>query len=259
MKLSPIVYVAAPYSDRDSAVRLQRFEQVNLLCDDLQRMGMPFISPISQSHPIGEMGHSSDTLFWAWENFSMQARCDMLLVYQLPGWEFSAGVAREVKFAKELGQRCYYHVNDSDHYVALRQFYRKVMDEKLVGHGAKEQAVWDAWQAKLDEMNALYDTPNPALGCPGFQQTERTDHDDGDREDGAGAGSIRRLAGRRGSRGRIADVHRPGQRGSGASMAGQWWDGGPGRPDPPAGVGDGGVAEAVSGFGVNTPTGKRDR
>lgn len=109
LPLPPIVYVATPYSDPDPAVRQQRFERVNRLCGELFGAGIPFVSPISQSHPIAVEGGETSWEQWRFQDLTLLARCSMLLVYQQPGWEHSKGVKAESDLAEQLDLEFFWH------------------------------------------------------------------------------------------------------------------------------------------------------
>lgn len=96
-----LVYLAAPYSHPDPAVREARFREINRAAGELMAAGTLVYSPISHTHPILEVCG----LPKGWEAYdrAMLSRCSRVIVLQLEGWEASVGVAAEIRIAEELG------------------------------------------------------------------------------------------------------------------------------------------------------------
>ena len=88
------------YSKQEREVKQKRFEAVNEVAAKLIKKGFVVISPISHSHPIAEQCNI-DASFetWAGLDFALIARCDMVFVLCLKGWEDSQGVKNEINFA----------------------------------------------------------------------------------------------------------------------------------------------------------------
>lgn len=64
------------------------------------RRGLVVYSPIVHNHPIAELiDLPKDWAFWEKIDITMLAKCDMLYVLKINGWEKSRGVAAEIKFA----------------------------------------------------------------------------------------------------------------------------------------------------------------
>jgi hypothetical protein len=62
--------------------------------------------PIAHSHPIAEqmpVGLAVDGDFWKRQDAPYIYACDELIVYMLPGWEQSKGIATEIGIAKDRG------------------------------------------------------------------------------------------------------------------------------------------------------------
>jgi hypothetical protein len=99
----PLIYLASPYSDIDPAVREERFQAVCRHASHMRDTGHLVFSPIAASHPLTLHG-SPDTLA-SWQEFDelMLARCDMLVVLALEGWQQSPGVGAEIDLALKLG------------------------------------------------------------------------------------------------------------------------------------------------------------
>lgn len=99
-----MIYLAAPYSHDDPAVRQQRFERINRVAARLMSDGARLFSPISHTHPICLAGRLP-TGWDYWERYdrTILDACDALLVLMLDGWKESTGVAAEIDIADELG------------------------------------------------------------------------------------------------------------------------------------------------------------
>ena len=99
-----LLYIAAPYTDEDPDVRLQRFEATNRVAARFARLGIPVYSPISHWHPVAEQcGLQHD--WGTWEHIDL-AYLDVswaVVVLCLTGWVHSRGVTAEIAAAKERG------------------------------------------------------------------------------------------------------------------------------------------------------------
>ena len=99
-KVKSLVYLAAPYSHDDPAVRQERFEKINEAASFLMRRGLRIFSPISHSHPIALAGGlPGDWEFWKGYDEEILSACRALVVLLLPGWDTSTGVREETKIA----------------------------------------------------------------------------------------------------------------------------------------------------------------
>ena len=97
-----IVYLAAPYSHDDPAVKQQRFDLINQVAAHFMNDGLTIFSPISMSHPIAKYGLPTDWDFWCnCDTKFIKASCE-LMVLQLPGWQESTGVTAEIEIANAL-------------------------------------------------------------------------------------------------------------------------------------------------------------
>jgi hypothetical protein len=105
-----LVYLASPYTHVDPEVRETRFREVCALASSLMSRGIKVFSPIAHSHPILIHGRDCDPGWAHWKAFDlhMLAKCDVLLVYTLDGWEESTGVQAEIEEAEFLSMRRLY-------------------------------------------------------------------------------------------------------------------------------------------------------
>lgn len=99
----PLVYVAAPYSHEHPEVVAGRMHAFDAAIARLLLEGECFpISPLMNHAIIGRHNIPGDWTFW--QNYSRRllARCDEVLVLDLPGWAESAGVTGEIELARSL-------------------------------------------------------------------------------------------------------------------------------------------------------------
>ena len=98
-----LVYLAVPYSDKDWAVKENRFDRVNQVAAILIARGENIFSPISMAHPIAKAGDlPGNWEFWDKFDRAYLECCKKMYVLMLDGWENSNGVKAEIKIAEEL-------------------------------------------------------------------------------------------------------------------------------------------------------------
>jgi hypothetical protein len=97
-----LVYLASPYAHPSAAVREARLEAVRYLCGQMVNQGRIVMSPLVY---LGELAYKGVHPPQGWYAFDLQllARCDEMLVLQLPGWEDSRGVLVEIAGAQTKG------------------------------------------------------------------------------------------------------------------------------------------------------------
>lgn len=100
------VYLAGPYSHKDEAVRLERYDQLTHCTSLIMAEGIPVFSPITHSHNAAAylpqhllMNHG----FWMQQDLPVLRRAAVLTVVQLPGWTTSLGVKAEIEEARRVG------------------------------------------------------------------------------------------------------------------------------------------------------------
>lgn len=100
-----LIYLAAPYSDKDPWIMENRFQLINKAASVLMSRGVYVFSPISHTHPIAVASNGDLPRGWEfWEEYDklMIRNCSEMYVLCLDGWEASIGVKAEMKIAKEL-------------------------------------------------------------------------------------------------------------------------------------------------------------
>lgn len=104
-------YIACPYTDPDLKVEEDRFAAVRHFVAEYARRGRVVYSPILHFHEAARVhGLPTSAAFWREHNAVMLRHAARLLVYCLPGWDQSVGVAFEV----DLARRCHIPVDYVD-------------------------------------------------------------------------------------------------------------------------------------------------
>ena len=105
-----LIYIASPYTNPDSIIRIQNYLDVTKIAADLVSEGHVAISPITYGHVLSECKEMpTDWGFWMDFCTVLLSKCDKILVCNtIPGWENSKGVAAEIEFAKQNGIKVEY-------------------------------------------------------------------------------------------------------------------------------------------------------
>lgn len=100
-----LAYLASPYTKFDDGLDAAFIEACRLSAKFL-KAGIFVYSPIVHLHPIAREGRIDplDVRLFYPHNEVMMARCDTLIVAQLPGWEESVGVAGEILYFGSVGK-----------------------------------------------------------------------------------------------------------------------------------------------------------
>lgn len=102
-KTPSLSYLAAPYRHDDPNILRFRLLAVTYTAYEMINRGSMVFSPLTHNLPIDRVGFHGDWTKWGPFDRLLLSRCDRLLVLTLPGWEESAGVACEIRWAEELG------------------------------------------------------------------------------------------------------------------------------------------------------------
>ena len=97
-----MVYLASPYAHPSAAVREARLEAARYVCGKLVDGGVIVMSPLVYLGELAQKGVHPPQGWYAYD-LQLLARCDELLVLQLPGWQDSKGVLAEVAGAQTKG------------------------------------------------------------------------------------------------------------------------------------------------------------
>lgn len=105
-----MVYLAGPYSHPDPKVVEERYNKHIEYLAKLLQAGLVVFSPIAHWHVVAHNYTLPKTWdFWRTLDLAILARCDSLIVLQLPGWKESVGTTAEIEFAKLNDKPIEYH------------------------------------------------------------------------------------------------------------------------------------------------------
>lgn len=103
------IFLACPYSHTDAAIVEARFIQCNRVAAKIIEAGHLVFSQVSMSHPINQafVGKDSAAIgkLWAPVDAVFMELLEELIVLDLPGWELSGGIKREMEFFERRGRR----------------------------------------------------------------------------------------------------------------------------------------------------------
>jgi len=98
-----MIYLAGPYTHKDGAVRVARFEALTKKAAQLMNDGFTVYSPITHGHAIAERHDLPlDFAWWSNQCLDMLSRATTLFVLRLDGYAESIGVAAEIAYAEQL-------------------------------------------------------------------------------------------------------------------------------------------------------------
>ena len=98
-----LIYLATPYTHKDSRVRRRRYQTVTKITIDLLKKGIFIFSPITYNHPMSRRNLPIIWKFWRPYDLAFLERCTSLWVLKIDGWEESVGVNAEIRHARKLG------------------------------------------------------------------------------------------------------------------------------------------------------------
>lgn len=102
------IFLACPYSHADASVTHDRYIQCNKVAAAIIESGHVVFSQVSMSHPINLAfeGKDSATIgkLWAPVDAVFMDVMQELIILDLPGWDLSSGIKREIEFYKNRGQ-----------------------------------------------------------------------------------------------------------------------------------------------------------
>lgn len=104
-----ITYLASPYTHESEKVQNSRYMAACRICFLLLSKGKNPYSPICHWHPISELDYYIDYESVIRVDLEILAVSTHLFVLCLDGWKESAGVRREIDFAKDKGIKTTYH------------------------------------------------------------------------------------------------------------------------------------------------------
>lgn len=103
------LYIASPYTHDDPVIRQRRYEKA---LDFTAWLAVTYrlwgFSPIVHSHNMDlQLKPEYDHTFWLTWGKTMLIPSTGLMVFQIEGWEKSAGVDEEIALAREIGKPIY--------------------------------------------------------------------------------------------------------------------------------------------------------
>ncbi|QKJ88591.1 DUF1937 family protein [Paramixta manurensis] len=103
------IFLACPYSHADQEVVNARFVACNEVAATIIESGNLVFSQVTMSHPINlAFTHTEKSQVgkrWAPVDAVFMAAMEELIIVDLPGWDQSAGIQREIEFFKARNQR----------------------------------------------------------------------------------------------------------------------------------------------------------
>ncbi|UTC28926.1 hypothetical protein MARCHEWKA_04140 [Brevundimonas phage vB_BpoS-Marchewka] len=98
-----LVYVAAPYSDPDPLIVAARMSAFDKTVADMLTAGDTFpVSPLMNHAILGKHKIPGNWEFWQHYSRRLLARCDAIVVIDMPGAATSEGVRGEIDLARSL-------------------------------------------------------------------------------------------------------------------------------------------------------------
>lgn len=100
--MSPLIYLASPYTHGDPDVRFKRYMISCQVAAKLMMEGNLVFSPLAHSHPIADCmpdGWCIDHDFWKMQDEPYLERADVLVVLTIEGWKNSKGLRHEINHA----------------------------------------------------------------------------------------------------------------------------------------------------------------
>ncbi|CAI2424552.1 Domain of uncharacterised function (DUF1937) [Serratia liquefaciens] len=103
------IFLACPYSHADENVVQERFLACNKVAANFIEAGHAVFSQVTMSHPINLQLQHTDKAeigkMWAPVDALFLAMMEELIILDLPGWDQSAGIKREIEFYQSRNQR----------------------------------------------------------------------------------------------------------------------------------------------------------
>ncbi|MGY2167140.1 DUF1937 family protein [Pseudomonas gingeri] len=103
------IFLACPYSHAEATVVHERFVQCNRVAARIVEAGHAVFSQVSMSHPINLafVGKDSQAIgkLWAPVDAVFMDMMEELVILDLPGWDLSSGIRREIEFFEARGRK----------------------------------------------------------------------------------------------------------------------------------------------------------
>ncbi|MGC0362904.1 hypothetical protein ABH922_000888 [Rhodococcus sp. 27YEA15] len=116
------IFLACPYSHADPGVVESRFIESNRTAAAIVESGNVVFSQVSMSHPINLTFVDKDKAaignLWAPIDEIFMDMLDELIILDLPGWDQSSGIKREIEFFESRDRRVSLWSNVSGEFAA---------------------------------------------------------------------------------------------------------------------------------------------
>lgn len=103
------IFLACPYSHADATVTHERYLACNKVAATIIESGNAVFSQVSMSHPINLAFEGKDNAaigkLWAPVDAVFMDAMEELIILDLPGWDLSSGIKREIEFYKNRSQK----------------------------------------------------------------------------------------------------------------------------------------------------------
>ncbi len=103
------IFLACPYSHADAEVVHERFLACNAVAATIIESGNCVFSQVSMSHPINLAFENRDSAaigkLWGPVDAVFMEAMDELIILDLPGWDLSSGIKREIAFFEQRGRK----------------------------------------------------------------------------------------------------------------------------------------------------------
>jgi hypothetical protein len=93
-----MIYLAAPYSHPDPAVRKSRIDTFYKYDAILSKQGEFVVSPLNKAETSSRYGLPDDWEFWKNYSYELLSVCSKLVVLKIDGWATSVGVTAEIEY-----------------------------------------------------------------------------------------------------------------------------------------------------------------
>lgn len=101
------IFLACPYSHADASLAHDRFLQCNKVAAVIVESGNAVYSQLSMSHPINLAFEDKDNAaigkLWGPVDAVFMEMLDELIILDIPGWDLSSGIKREIEIFKAKG------------------------------------------------------------------------------------------------------------------------------------------------------------